>query len=124
MIQFDPNTEIPVMEHFYTLQGEGVHQGKAAYFIRLAGCDVGCHWCDVKASWTVTKDQLITLDDLMNILDGFPKGICVVTGGEPAMYDLGPLTDQLHRHGWQTHIETSGAYHITGTWDWICVCCF
>ena len=121
MIEFNPLTEIPVMEHFYTLQGEGFHQGCAAYFIRLAGCDVGCHWCDVKDSWQAEPSQLMPLDELINILDTNPKGICVITGGEPAMYNLGPLTSQIRNAGWKVHIETSGAYPVSGYFDWVCV---
>jgi organic radical activating enzyme len=109
------------MEQFYTIQGEGAHQGKAAYFIRLAGCDVGCHWCDVKDSWTVNAAQIVKIDELLAPLHTLPKGICVITGGEPAMYDLTFLTDALHQLGWQTHIETSGAYELSGNLDWICV---
>lgn len=121
VIDFDISTEIPVMEQFYTIQGEGAHQGKAAYFIRLAGCDVGCHWCDVKESWDVSKTQIVKIDELLAPLHTFPKGICVITGGEPAMYNLGPLTDAIHQLGWQTHIETSGAYPLSGNIDWVCV---
>jgi organic radical activating enzyme len=121
MIRFDANSEIPVMEHFFTIQGEGFHQGKPAYFIRLAGCDVGCHWCDVKASWEVDPGQIMPIDTLVNHLDAHPKGICVITGGEPAMYDLGPLTRAVMEKGWKVHIETSGAYPFSGQFDWICV---
>ncbi|MCB0502694.1 MAG: radical SAM protein [Bacteroidetes bacterium] len=109
------------MEHFYTIQGEGYHQGKAAYFIRLAGCDVGCHWCDVKDSWTVEAAQIILIDALIEELNTLPKGICVITGGEPAMYDLTYLCHAIHTAGWKAHIETSGAYPIKGSLDWICV---
>ncbi|MEZ5003582.1 MAG: 7-carboxy-7-deazaguanine synthase QueE [Chitinophagales bacterium] len=109
------------MEHFYTIQGEGYHQGKAAYFIRLAGCDVGCHWCDVKDSWTVEASQIMLIDALIEELNTLPKGICVITGGEPAMYDLTYLCKAIHAAGWKAHIETSGAYPIKGSLDWICV---
>ncbi|MCP4120982.1 MAG: 4Fe-4S cluster-binding domain-containing protein [Bacteroidetes bacterium] len=121
MIEFNPLTEIPVMEHFYSLQGEGFHQGSAAYFIRLAGCDVGCHWCDVKESWQAEKSQLVSIESLVAALDNNPKSICVITGGEPAMYNLGPLTTQLRNAGWKVHIETSGAYPVSGFFDWVCV---
>ena len=121
MIQFDKHSELPVMEHFYTIQGEGNHQGRSAYFIRLAGCDVGCHWCDVKDSWEATDDQLELISKLIQVLNTYPPGICVITGGEPAMYDLGPLTKAIRMAGWKTHIETSGAYPMTGQFDWICV---
>ena len=110
-----------VMEYFYTLQGEGFHQGKAAYFIRLGGCDVGCVWCDVKESWDAEKHPLLTIEDLISNVKKTPATIAVVTGGEPLMYDLTELTKQLKKEGFKTHLETSGAYPLTGTWDWICV---
>jgi organic radical activating enzyme len=109
------------MEHFYTIQGEGFHQGRPAYFIRLAGCDVGCPWCDVKESWTVSESQILPFAELLASMKNFPTGICVITGGEPAMYDLSPLTTALREVGWKTHIETSGAYPFSGMFDWICV---
>ncbi|HUM47777.1 MAG TPA: 7-carboxy-7-deazaguanine synthase QueE, partial [Chitinophagales bacterium] len=109
------------MEHFYTIQGEGFHQGKPAYFIRLGGCDVGCVWCDVKESWDASKHPLISAEAIAKITAGFASDICVVTGGEPLMYDLSDLTDSLHQQHKRTHIETSGAYPLTGKWDWICV---
>ena len=111
----------PVMEHFYTLQGEGFHQGKAAYFIRLAGCDVGCVWCDVKESWESSKHPLINAQALANDAANCPAEICVVTGGEPLMHDLTVLTELLHNKNKRTHIETSGAHSLTGKWDWICL---
>ncbi len=121
MIKFDATSEIPVMEHFYTIQGEGYHQGKAAYFIRLAGCDVGCSWCDVKESWSVEENQLMKINKILEILDTLPKGICVITGGEPAMYDLNYLTKAIKSIGWEVNIETSGTYELTGEIDWLCV---
>lgn len=121
MIEYKQASEIPVMEHFYTLQGEGFHQGRAAYFIRLAGCDVGCHWCDVKDSWEADASQVIHISKILEEMDTYPAGICVITGGEPSMYDLSALTDMLHQAGWHTHIETSGTYSLTGDLDWICV---
>ena len=121
VISFDALTEIPVMEHFYTIQGEGYHQGKAAYFIRLAGCDVGCHWCDVKESWSVEASQIMKISQLIKFLHTLPKGICVITGGEPAMYDLTYLSKAIKSIGWFVNIETSGAYEIIGDMDWICV---
>lgn len=111
---------IPVMEHFYTIQGEGYHQGKAAYFIRTAGCDVGCVWCDVKESWDAAQHSVLPVTELAQIAAKYPAAICVVTGGEPLMYPLGALTDALHARHLQTHLETSGAYPLSGTWDWIC----
>jgi organic radical activating enzyme len=109
------------MEHFYTLQGEGMHQRKAAYFIRLAGCDVGCVWCDVKESWDRTKHPDRTIEELLTEIRKTPARLVVITGGEPLMHDLGPLTEQLKQAGYKTHLETSGAHPLTGTWDWICL---
>lgn len=111
---------IPVMEHFYTIQGEGFHQGKAAYFIRTAGCDVGCVWCDVKESWDTNKYAPV---DVVSLADSAAKSlshICVITGGEPLMHDLTALTKGLQEKKIQTHLETSGAYLLSGIWDWIC----
>jgi 7-carboxy-7-deazaguanine synthase len=112
---------LPVMEHFYTLQGEGFHQGKAAYFIRLAGCDVGCVWCDVKESWDAGKHPNFEITDLCSFVKKTPAGTVVVTGGEPLMYNLLLLTKELQNAGLQTNIETSGAYPISGNWNWICL---
>ncbi len=112
---------LPVMEHFYTLQGEGMHQGKAAYFIRLAGCDVGCVWCDVKESWDRSKHPDLSIEFLLNEIKKTPTQIVVITGGEPLMHELGPLTTQLQAAGYKTHLETSGAHPLSGNWDWICL---
>ena len=112
---------LPVMEHFYTLQGEGYHQGKAAYFIRLAGCDVGCVWCDVKESWHTAGHPVFAIEELVAAVTGTPARIVVVTGGEPLMHNLDELTAALKRSGLQTHIETSGAHPVSGEWDWICL---
>jgi organic radical activating enzyme len=114
-------TTLPVMEHFYTLQGEGYHQGKAAYFIRLGGCDVGCVWCDVKDSWDADKHPKWEIENLKAKVAETPAGIVVITGGEPLMHDLDILTRELQMAGLKTHIETSGAYPLSGSWDWICV---
>jgi 7-carboxy-7-deazaguanine synthase len=111
----------PLMEQFYTIQGEGYHQGRAAYFIRLAGCDVGCIWCDVKESWDKDKHPLTSIEDILQQVTATPAGIVVITGGEPFMYDLDPLIKALHQQGLKVHIETSGAYAISGDPDWICV---
>lgn len=113
--------KFPLMESFYTLQGEGSHQGKAAYFIRLAGCDVGCVWCDVKESWDKNLHKEISVEEIITNAKMNPARIAVITGGEPAMYNLDDLTSRLHEENFFTHIETSGAYPITGEWDWICV---
>ncbi|HEY6956132.1 MAG TPA: 7-carboxy-7-deazaguanine synthase QueE [Flavisolibacter sp.] len=112
-------TTLPVMEHFYTLQGEGFHQGKAAYFIRLGGCDVGCVWCDVKDSWDSGKHPLHSIESLVSEVKKHEGDIVVITGGEPLMHDLTFLTDQLHNAGLRTHIETSGSSPLSGHWDWI-----
>ena len=112
---------LPVMEHFYTLQGEGFHQGKAAYFIRLGGCDVGCVWCDVKESWDAEKHPLFEIEYLILNIKKTPAQIVVITGGEPLMHDLTELTKELNNKGYKTHLETSGAYSLTGSWDWICL---
>ena len=120
-MQFNNQTHIPVMEHFYTLQGEGFYTGHAAYFIRLAGCEVGCVWCDVKESWPASKKQLVSISELVKSVKKYPAKIIVITGGEPLMYDLGPLTEALKKEKYRIHIETSGAYPISGTLDWICV---
>ena len=111
--------KLPVMEQFYTLQGEGLHQGKAAYFIRLGGCDVGCVWCDVKDSWDAGKHPLWKIDDLISEIKKTPAQIVVITGGEPLMHDLTELTDQLRKASLKTHIETSGSSPLSGQWDWI-----
>lgn len=120
-MNFNPTTQIPVMEHFYTIQGEGFYTGNAAYFIRLAGCDVGCVWCDVKESWTVEEKQLMLIDDLVAEVLKYSGRLIVITGGEPLMYDLSFLTNKLKANGFQINIETSGAYPISGMLDWICV---
>lgn len=109
------------MEHFYTIQGEGRFSGSAAYFIRLAGCNVGCHWCDVKESWPAEGFPLVSVDVLTGFVRDTPAKIVVVTGGEPAMYPLQKLTDTLHATGVQCNIETSGAYPLRGDFDWVCV---
>ena len=114
-------SRLPVMEHFYTLQGEGFHQGKAAYFIRLGGCDVGCVWCDVKESWDADKHPLLKIEDLILNIENTPVEIVVITGGEPLMYNLDALTNQLQQAGLKTHLETSGAYPLSGQWNWICL---
>ena len=112
-------TALPVMEHFYTLQGEGFHQGRAAYFIRLGGCDVGCVWCDVKESWDASKHPTVSIDFLISEIKKTPAAIVVITGGEPLLHDLTELTDTLKQNDLKTHIETSGSAPLSGTWDWI-----
>ena len=113
--------EYPLMEDFYTIQGEGYNTGKAAYFIRLAGCDVGCVWCDVKDSWSVENHPRVSTDEMLKRIKESGTDKVVITGGEPAMYDLQLLTGVLRMNNLYCYIETSGAYKLTGTWDWICV---
>lgn len=112
---------LPVMEVFSTIQGEGFHQGAAALFIRLGGCDVQCTWCDVKESWPMENHPLRTVDALVGEAKKRPAEIVVITGGEPCMHELGPLTEKLHEVGKKTNLETSGAYPLSGSFDWICV---
>lgn len=109
------------MESFYTLQGEGFHQGKAAWFIRLGGCDVGCVWCDVKESWDVSKHPVRSVDDILQEGLQHPGRIAVITGGEPLLHNLDVLTATLRENGFQTHLETSGSSPLSGYWDWICL---
>ncbi len=116
-----PGEQLPVMEHFFTLQGEGFHQGKSAYFIRIGGCNVGCPWCDVKESWHAESHEVLACDTLAAHVKNSQAERVVITGGEPAMYDLVPLTYSLRALGVQLHVETSAAYSLTGTWDWVCV---
>jgi 7-carboxy-7-deazaguanine synthase len=130
---------LPVMEAFYTIQGEGFHQGRAAYFIRLGGCDVGCVWCDVKESWDANKHPQKTIEEIINealrevgsresevrsrrssVFGHRSSDIAIITGGEPLMHDCFDLTYKLHEAGFRTHIETSGAHPLSGDWDWIC----
>jgi 7-carboxy-7-deazaguanine synthase len=115
------SVSLPVMESFYTLQGEGTYQGHAAWFIRLGGCDVGCVWCDVKESWDADKHPLKTVPELVADASAHPGRLAVITGGEPLMHDCGPLTGALKEAGFRTHIETSGSSHLSGDWDWICL---
>ncbi len=113
--------KLPLMEDFYTLQGEGFYQGSAAYFVRLAGCDVGCHWCDVKDSWDAEKHPLTSVAEIVRRADDTMATIVVITGGEPLLYDLTGLTEELHKAGLQTNIETSGSSPLSGSWDWFCL---
>jgi organic radical activating enzyme len=111
---------LPIMEAFYTIQGEGHHTGNAAYFIRTGGCDVGCVWCDVKDSWDADKWPKESVSDIVAKANQFPGKLAVVTGGEPLMYDMQQLTAELQREGFKTNIETSGAHPLSGNWDWLC----
>lgn len=111
----------PIMEHFYTIQGEGYHQGRAAYFVRLGGCDVGCVWCDVKDSWDASVHPQMTVEEIMYPIDQTSAPMVVITGGEPLMHDLEPLINALQDKGYAVNIETSGAHRLTGHPDWICL---
>lgn len=117
----DKGIQLPLMEEFYTIQGEGYNTGKAAYFIRIGGCDVGCHWCDVKESWDANLHPLTPSEAILeHVLESKTPAV-VVTGGEPLIYNLDYLTGKLKDRGIQTFIETSGAYPLSGKWDWICL---
>ncbi|WP_310555986.1 7-carboxy-7-deazaguanine synthase QueE [Flavobacterium sp.] len=111
---------LPLMEEFYTIQGEGYHTGTAAYFIRIGGCDVGCHWCDVKESWNAALHPPTNTDIIVENAKKYAETI-VVTGGEPLTWDMTKLTQKLKQENLKVHIETSGAYPITGQWDWFCL---
>lgn len=121
-IQLEVNrgTMLPLMEEFYTIQGEGFHTGTAAYFIRIGGCDVGCHWCDVKESWNAELHPPTNVDLIVSNAIKYADTV-VVTGGEPLTWDMTFLTEKLKYHNIKVHIETSGAYPLSGTWDWICL---
>ena len=112
--------ELPLMESFYTLQGEGFHKGLAAFFIRIGGCDVGCHWCDVKESWDPKIHPSTNIDEIVNKAKNYSK-VAVITGGEPLMWPMDSLTEKLQNSGISTHLETSGAYPLSGKWNWICL---
>jgi organic radical activating enzyme len=116
----DKGLMLPLMEEFYTIQGEGYHKGTAAYFIRIGGCDVGCHWCDVKESWNADLHPPTKASKIVENASHYSDTV-VVTGGEPLMWDMTELTKQLKQKNMKVHIETSGAYDLTGTWDWICL---
>lgn len=109
------------MEMFYSLQGEGFHQGRAAFFIRLAGCDVGCVWCDVKESWDASKHPTLSIEEIVAAAKANPSRLAIVTGGEPLLYNLDPLTTALKAAGFETNIETSGSSPLSGHWDWVCL---
>lgn len=113
--------QYPLMEHYYTIQGEGKNTGKAAYFLRLGGCDVGCVWCDVKESWDAKAHPGVSVAQMLKWVKGAGAKTVVITGGEPALYDLAPLTTTFRESGMEVFLETSGAYPLTGNWDWICV---
>lgn len=118
---WETGSVLPVMETFYTIQGEGLYQGHAAYFIRLAGCEVGCVWCDVKESWDASSYPLIPVTKLAEEAASQPGAMVVVTGGEPLGHRLDMLCNVLHEKGLRRHLETSGAYPLSGAWEWICL---
>jgi len=120
-MSFNIQTHIPLMEEFYSIQGEGFHTGRAAYFIRLAGCDVGCTWCDVKESWDMESHPLVEISSIVDNIKQSGTDFVVITGGEPAMYDLTALCDAIHELNIQIAIETSGAHPIIGEIDWVCL---
>lgn len=120
MTLVDKGLMLPLMEEFYTIQGEGYHKGTAAYFIRVGGCDVGCHWCDVKESWNADTHPPTAIESIVENAVKYSDTI-VITGGEPLTWDMTPLTRALKNKNLKTHIETSGAYALTGVWDWICL---
>jgi len=109
------------MEMFYSLQGEGYHQGKVAYFIRLAGCDVGCVWCDVKDSWDASKHPVLSIEEIVSSALAHPARLAIITGGEPLLYNLDALTTALKKAGFEINIETSGSSPMSGNWDWVCL---
>lgn len=119
-LQVSEGTMLPVMEAFYTIQGEGTFSGSPSYFIRLGGCDVGCVWCDVKESWEAEKWPILSVESVVKEAMAFPSRTVVITGGEPLMYNLSPLTAALKENGFRIHIETSGAHPFSGTFDWVC----
>lgn len=118
---FEQGLLLPLMEEFYTIQGEGNHTGTAAYFTRIGGCDVGCHWCDVKESWDASIHPLTPIQNIVDNASQFPARTIVITGGEPLMYNLQPFTTLLKERGFSVHIETSGSYPVSGILDWICL---
>lgn len=116
-----PNLELPLVEEFFTIQGEGYHSGKAAYFIRIGGCDVGCSWCDSRFSWNPDIHPMVSVDKIVENVISSGANSVVVTGGEPLMWNLDYLCDELKNKNIATFIETSGAYPLSGKWDWICL---
>ena len=126
MIKYDDNIfedgkKLPLMEEFYTIQGEGYHTGKPAYFIRLGGCDIGCNWCDTKLSWNPELHKLVKVEEIAVKAGTYPAKAVVVTGGEPLSYNLDFLCSKLKKFNIKTFLETSGAYKLSGKWDWICL---
>ena len=119
--QINSGLALPLMEDFYTIQGEGFHTGKPAYFTRIGGCDVGCSWCDVKESWNAGLWPLTKTDEIIERIEKCPAKSVVVTGGEPLMYNLDYFCSELKKRGFKTYLETSGSHPLSGEWDWICL---
>ncbi len=117
----DGGLKLPLVEDFYTIQGEGHHTGKPAYFIRLGGCDVGCRWCDAKFTWNPKMFPPVDVDEIVARAISHPAQAIVITGGEPFLYPLGYITDRLHEEGLQIFLETSGSHEPSGTFDWVCL---
>jgi len=120
-LELEKGTILPLMEAFYTIQGEGFYTGSSAYFLRIGGCDVGCHWCDVKESWDEKLHPLTSVDDILSRISEFSTKTVVVTGGEPLMWNMRHLTSKLKEKGLNRHLETSGSHQLSGEWDWICL---
>lgn len=120
-ILLEQGLKLPVMEEFYSLQGEGFHTGEAAYFIRIGGCDVGCYWCDIKESWNADLHPAISTDGIIERASSYPAKAVIITGGEPLNYNLDYLCKQLQMRGVKTFLETSGSLPMSGSWDWICL---
>ena len=117
----DGGRMLPLVEDFYTIQGEGFHAGKPAYFIRLGGCDVGCRWCDAKMTWNPRLYPPVEVDSIVERACSYPAQAIVITGGEPSLYPLDYLTERLTERGLEIFLETSGAHELTGRFDWICL---
>ncbi len=118
---FEDGFKLPLIDQFYTVQGEGYHMGKAAYFIRIGGCDIGCSWCDTKFSWNFMYHEFTSIDTILKNVIENKAGTVVVTGGEPSLYNLDPLCARLNENSIDTYVETSGAYKLSGKWNWICL---
>ena len=118
---FEDGNKLPLIDQFYTVQGEGYHMGKAAYFIRIGGCDIGCSWCDTKFSWNFNFHDFTAIEDIVTNAKNHEADTVVITGGEPSLYNLNKICDTLNENNIQTHVETSGAYLLRGKWNWICL---
>ena len=119
-IKVDNGKILPLMETFTTIQGEGFHSGKLAHFLRIGGCDIGCHWCDIKESWNSDLYPLVKVEKIIETIDPLIN-LIVVSGGEPLIWNMSLLTNALKKRNKKVHLETSGAYELSGNWDWICL---